>query len=76
MSIADCAALVEKGDPDRFLATMSVPVAAREVLFPLYAFNVEVTRAREILDERAQECRRFRVLARGNASAHRLKCAR
>ena len=45
MSIADCAALVERGDPDRFLATMSVPVAAREVLFPLYAFNVEVTRA-------------------------------
>ncbi len=45
MSIADCAALVERGDPDRFRAAMTAPVAAREVLFPLYAFNVEVTRA-------------------------------
>ncbi|PRY21402.1 phytoene/squalene synthetase [Aliiruegeria haliotis] len=44
MSIADCAALVERGDPDRFLATMAAPVAARAVLFPLYAFNVEITR--------------------------------
>ncbi|MDV7142847.1 squalene/phytoene synthase family protein [Tropicimonas sp. TH_r6] len=45
MSIADCAALVERGDPDRFRAAMTAPVAAREGLFPLYAFNVEVTRA-------------------------------
>ncbi|NDR55002.1 phytoene/squalene synthase family protein [Aliiruegeria sabulilitoris] len=44
MSISDCAAIVEKGDPDRFMATMAAPVSAREVLFPLYAFNVEVTR--------------------------------
>ncbi|RYH10391.1 squalene/phytoene synthase family protein [Tropicimonas sp. IMCC6043] len=45
MSIADCAAITEKGDPDRFLATMTAPVPARAALFPLYAFNVEVTRA-------------------------------
>lgn len=45
MSIADCAAIVERGDPDRFRAAMLAPVAAREALFPLYAFNVEVTRA-------------------------------
>lgn len=40
-----CAALVEKGDPVRFRAAMAAPVAARAVLFPLYAFNLEVARA-------------------------------
>ena len=45
MSVAACAALVERGDPDRFLAAMAAPVAAREVLFPIYAFNVEIARA-------------------------------
>ncbi len=40
-----CAKLVEKGDPDRFAATMAAPVALRKVLFPIYAFNVEVSRA-------------------------------
>jgi phytoene/squalene synthetase len=40
-----CAGLVERGDPDRFAATMAAPVPARAVLFPLYAFNVEVSRA-------------------------------
>lgn len=45
MTIAACAALVERGDPDRFAATMAAPPAARETLFPLYAFNLEVARA-------------------------------
>ena len=40
-----CAALVERADPDRFRAAMAAPVAARRVLFPLYAMNVEVARA-------------------------------
>ena len=44
MTIEACAALVEKGDPDRFLATMAAPPAARGKLFPLYAFNLEVAR--------------------------------
>lgn len=43
--IAACAQLVERGDPDRFAATMAAPVAARRVLFPLYAFNLEIARA-------------------------------
>jgi len=43
--IAACAALVQKGDPDRFAATMAAPVAMRQVLFPLYAFNLEIARA-------------------------------
>lgn len=45
MSIKDCAALVEKGDPDRFAATMAAPVKDRAALFVLYAFNLEVARA-------------------------------
>lgn len=40
-----CAGLVERGDPDRFAATMAAPVPVRAALFPLYAFNVEVSRA-------------------------------
>ena len=45
MTIAACAALVERGDPDRFAAVMAAPVAARARLWPLYAFNLEVARA-------------------------------
>lgn len=45
MSLNACASIVEKGDPERFRAAMAAPVAARRVLFPLYAFNIEVTRA-------------------------------
>lgn len=40
-----CAGIVERGDPDRFRAAMAAPPKARAVLFPLYAFNVEVSRA-------------------------------
>jgi 15-cis-phytoene synthase len=46
-----CAALVERGDPLRFRAVMAVPVPARRVLFPLYAFNVEVARAPWVTQE-------------------------
>jgi len=45
MSIEACAALVERGDPDRFAATMAAPPAVRARLWPLYAFNVEIARA-------------------------------
>lgn len=40
-----CAELVQKGDPDRFMAAMAAPVAARPLLFALYAFNIELARA-------------------------------
>ncbi len=46
-----CAALVERGDPLRFRCAMAAPVAARRVLFPLYAFNVEVSRAPWVTQE-------------------------
>lgn len=45
MSLAACAGLVQRGDPDRFLATMAAPVDLRGPLFALYAFNLEVARA-------------------------------
>lgn len=51
MSFDACAALVEKGDADRFRATMAAPVASRNLLFALYAFNVEVTRAPWVTQE-------------------------
>ncbi len=44
MSVESCAALVERGDPDRFLAAMSAPPGPRAPLFVLYAFNLEVAR--------------------------------
>lgn len=40
-----CAELVQKSDPDRFLAAMAAPVQARPLLFALYSFNIELARA-------------------------------
>ncbi len=51
MSLQACADIVLKGDPDRFAAAMAAPVEARRVLFPLYAFNVEVSRAPWVTSE-------------------------
>ena len=51
MSLAACAGLVERADPDRFRAIMAAPVAARTVLFPVFAFNVEVSRAPWVTQE-------------------------
>lgn len=45
MTIHACAALVQRGDPDRFAAVMAAPVADRANLFVLYAFNLEIARA-------------------------------
>jgi phytoene/squalene synthetase len=45
VTLEACAEIVRRGDPDRFLAAMAAPALARKVLFPLYAFNVEVSRA-------------------------------
>lgn len=45
MSVNACAALVEAGDPDRFLAAMAAPAAQRGPLFVLYALNLEIAKA-------------------------------
>lgn len=51
MSIEACAALVERADPDRFLTVMAAPEADRPKLLPLYAFNIEVSRAPWVTEE-------------------------
>ncbi|MFN6978791.1 MAG: squalene/phytoene synthase family protein, partial [Gemmobacter sp.] len=45
MSLDHCAALVAAGDPDRWATVLAAPVAARAVLIPLYALNLEIARA-------------------------------
>ncbi|MEJ6388868.1 squalene/phytoene synthase family protein [Gymnodinialimonas ulvae] len=51
MSVQACADLVARGDPRRFRAAMAAPLAAREILLPLYAFNIEVSRAPWLTEE-------------------------
>ena len=51
MTVQACAEITFKGDPDRYAAAMAAPLAARPVLFPLYAFNVEVARAPWVASE-------------------------
>ena len=50
-NLTACAELVQRGDPDRFMAAMASPIPARHVLFPLYALNVEVARAPWVTSE-------------------------
>jgi phytoene/squalene synthetase len=45
VTVDACAALVARGDPDRFAAVMAAPRAARAPLLVLYAWNLEVARA-------------------------------
>ncbi len=51
MSLMDCAQLLKDSDEDRFLSVMAAKPAERAVLFPLYAFNVEVSKAAWASDE-------------------------
>ena len=51
MSLQACAEMLKRGDPDRFLADMTVRPADRAVLFALHAFNLEVARAPWVTQE-------------------------
>lgn len=51
MTVAACAELVQRGDPDRFLAVMAAPPETRAQLLPLYAINLEVARAPWVTQE-------------------------
>lgn len=51
MSLEACRALVERADPDRFAAGELAEEAAQKVLWPLYAMNVEVSRAPWVTQE-------------------------
>ena len=50
-AFAHCAALLRGADKDRFLAALFAPSAQRGALHALYAFNVEITRVREVVRE-------------------------
>jgi NADH dehydrogenase [ubiquinone] 1 alpha subcomplex assembly factor 6 len=45
--LSPVAALVQRHDRDRFQTVLFAPVARREALFALYAFNYEIARVRE-----------------------------
>ena len=51
MTLDACAALIERGDPDRFAALMAAPQLARASLLPLFALNLEVARAPWVTSE-------------------------
>ncbi len=46
-----CAEDVRRHDPDRFYAALFAPEATRQWLFALYAFNLEIARVRERVNE-------------------------
>ena len=51
-SITDyCATLVREADRDRYLATLFAPDDKRAALFALYAFNIEISRVRDVARE-------------------------
>ncbi|HEY1797066.1 MAG TPA: phytoene/squalene synthase family protein [Stellaceae bacterium] len=49
--LSPAGALVRRHDRDRFQTALFAPVAQREALFALYAFNYEIARVREIVHE-------------------------
>ena len=49
--LSPCAAELRRHDPDRFLTALFAPAERREALFAIYAFNLEVARAREAVSE-------------------------
>jgi phytoene synthase len=46
-----CADLVRRADRDRYLATLFAPAQHRDALFALYAFNIEISRVRDLARE-------------------------
>jgi phytoene synthase len=44
LSIHECAEIVRRGDPEKFLAILMAPLTLRGVLFPIYAFNYEISK--------------------------------
>ena len=51
MSLAACADIVERADPLRFKCVMAASADAQEKLLPLYAFNIEISRAPWVTQE-------------------------
>jgi NADH dehydrogenase [ubiquinone] 1 alpha subcomplex assembly factor 6 len=51
VELSYCAQEVRRQDPERYLTALFAPAERREALFALYAFNLEVARARESVRE-------------------------
>ncbi|WP_198147997.1 phytoene/squalene synthase family protein [Elstera litoralis] len=49
--LSACGTLLRQGDKARFLTALLAPAEAREGLFALYAFNLEVAKTREMVSE-------------------------
>lgn len=49
--LSACGTLLRQGDRARFLTSLLAPAEAREGLFALYAFNLEVAKTREMVSE-------------------------
>jgi phytoene synthase len=50
-NFSHCAALVREADRDRYLAALFAPAAVRDALLALCAFNIEITRVRDVARE-------------------------
>ena len=50
-TLSYCGRELRRGDRDRYLASLFAPAEAREALFALYAFNLEVARTAEVISE-------------------------
>jgi phytoene/squalene synthetase len=50
-SLSYCAQLIRDQAPDRYLATLFAPSAARPALFGLYAFDHEITKVRHLVTQ-------------------------
>ncbi len=50
-ALSACGTLLRQGDKARFLTALLAPPDAREGLFALYAFNLEVAKTREMVSE-------------------------
>jgi phytoene synthase len=50
-TFSHCAALVREADRDRYLAALFAPAAVRDALLALCAFNIEITRVRDVARE-------------------------
>ncbi len=50
-ALSACGTLLRQGDKARFLTALFAPAEAREGLFALYAFNLEVAKTREMVSE-------------------------
>ena len=50
-TLSYCAEEVRLSDRDRFLMTLFAPSEHREALFALYAFNIEISKTREVVSE-------------------------